>query len=368
MIHFFIGTKAQLIKTAPIMIELERNNIPFRYIDSGQHAEFTKSIRKVFGIREPDICLGCNKKDITSIVVAASWFFKLIMISILNRKWLREKVYCGGGICLIHGDTLSAVLGMKMAKAAGLKVGHIEAGLRSFNIWDPFPEELIRIYCMKRCDILFAPSDEACINLDAMKVSGEIVSVDGNTVVDSLRLVENAQTIVDIPNEEFALATCHRLETITKRKRLCQVTNLLNRISEQIKIVFVIHKPTRRYLQRFGLMNKLSSNIQVLGVQDYVNFTSLLKAAKIVLTDGGSIQEECTYLNKPCLILRSKTERPDGLDKNAVLWNFSESELNRFLDKSWDSVPPDTKQWPRPSQMIVKALENYLNNTQQANV
>ncbi len=233
MIHFFIGTKAQLIKMAPIMIEMKRRNISFRYIDSGQHAEFTRSIRKVFGLREPDICLGGNKNDITSFMGAAGWLFKLIRILILKRKWLRKEVYRDGGICLIHGDTLSAVLGMKMAKAAGLKVGHIEAGLRSFNFWNPFPEELIRIYCMKRCDILFAPSNEAYRNLDAMNISGEIVSVEGNTIIDSLRLMENNQAIVDVPDEEFALATCHRLETITKRKRLCQIINLLNRVSQK---------------------------------------------------------------------------------------------------------------------------------------
>ena len=116
MIHFFIGTKAQLIKMAPIMIELKRQNISFRYIDSGQHAEFTRSIRKVFGLEEPDICLVGNKKDIASVISAVGWLVKLIMILILKRKWLRNTVYCGGGICLIHGDTLSTLLGMKIGK------------------------------------------------------------------------------------------------------------------------------------------------------------------------------------------------------------------------------------------------------------
>lgn len=355
MIHFFVGTKAQFIKMAPVMVELQKRQVPFRYVDSGQHAELTRTLRKTFGIREPDVCFH-KGGDITSIIGAIIWSCKLFFTCAAGRKWLRKNIFPGGGICLIHGDTMSTLLGMKMAKAAGLKVGHVEAGLRSFNIWHPFPEELIRIYCMKRCDVLFAPSDEANNNLKAMKVKGAIINVQGNTVVDALRLMENVPVKVEIPEGDFALASCHRIETITRRKRLTKVVALLNWFSQRIKIVFVVHKPTRKYLERFGLADKLDPKITVLGMQDYMNFTALMKSAKMVLADGGSIQEECAYLNKPCLILRKHTERPDGLGKNAVLWGFDDLVAEEFFEKFRSYAVSQSEQWPRPSAEIVDVL------------
>jgi len=243
-----------------------------------------------------------------------------------------------------------------MAKAAGLKIGHVEAGLRSFCIWHPFPEELIRIYCMKRCDILFAPSEEARSNLEAMKVRGSVVNVDGNTVVDALRLMEGTAATIEIPKQPFALATCHRLETITRAKRLQQVVSLLNRFAERMQVLFVIHAPTLKYLKKFGLKEKISPKVRILEMQTYLNFAALLKSAKLVLTDGGSIQEECAYLNKPCLILRTRTERRDGLGRNAMIWGFEDRAVDEFLSQAESAASSETGQWPRPSQQIVNIL------------
>ena len=356
MIHFFIGTKAQFIKMAPVMVELEKRGVAFRYIDSGQHAELTRSLRKVFGLREPDVNLYGRNKDVVSLTSAIGWMFKLGWAWLARRKWLREYVFAGGGICLIHGDTLSTLFGMRMAKAAGLKIGHVEAGLRSFCIWHPFPEELIRIHCMKRCDILFTPSEEARHNLEAMKVRGRVIKVDGNTVVDALRLMEGTATTVEIPKQPFALATCHRLETITRAKRLRKVVSLLNSFAELIPVLFVIHTPTLKYLKKFGLEEQISPKIRVLEMQNYLNFAALLKSAKLVLADGGSIQEECAYLNKPCLILRNRTERSDGLGRNARLWGFEDTAAERYLSWAESLAGTEPEQWPRPTAQIVDAM------------
>lgn len=358
MIHFFIGTKAQFIKMAPVIAEFKGRGIAYRYVDSGQHADLTRILRQTFGIGEPDVCLS-EGGDIISIFAAFKWTVKLLFQSIFAKGKLRKDVFPGGGICLIHGDTLSTLLGLKMAKAAGLKVAHVEAGLRSYNIFHPFPEELIRIYCMKRCDLLFAPSDETYENLAKMNVKGKLFNVHGNTVVDALRLMQDVPATLDLPAEPYALAACHRLETITRRKKLRSVVELLNCVAKQIKVVFVTHKPTRKYLEKFGLHNTLDSNIDILDMQDYMNFTALLKSAKMVLADGGSIQEECAYLNKPCLILRHRTERPDGLGKNAVLWDFDNSILEDFLKKSEQVAQPDMENWPRPSKEIVERIIDF---------
>ena len=93
------------------------------------------------------------------------------------------------------------------------------------------------------------------------------------------------------------------------------------------------HKPTQHYLEKFGLKKEILPGVEIVGMQDYTNFAALMRSAKMVFADGGSIQEECRYLNKPCLILRNKTERPDGLGKNAMLWEFKTEMLNAFLEK-----------------------------------
>jgi len=355
MIHFFIGTKAQFIKMVPLMVELRKREVPFRYIDSGQHAGLTKTLRQTFGIPEPDVCFRTGE-DITSIANAIIWSGKIMLLCLRGRDWLRKNVFPDGGICLIHGDTLTTLLGMKMAEKAGLHVGHIEAGLRSFCVWHPFPEELIRMYCMKRCDLLFAPSGEAENNLKSMNVRGRVINVGGNTVVDAIRLMQNVPVTVEVPKEDFALATCHRLETITSRKRLQKVVSLLNRVAERIKVVFVTHKPTRKYLEKFSLTGKLNPSIRVMDMLEYVNFVALLRSAKMVLTDGGSIQEECAYLNKSCLIMRMHTERPDGLGKNAMLWRFDDALADDFLSKTKSCISADAAHWPNPSAQIADAL------------
>ena len=356
MVHFFIGTKAQFIKMAPIMVEMNNRGLPYRYIDSGQHANLTQSLRKTFSIREPDVSLSHSAGSIVSITEAFEWYLGCRWKSLTNRRWLKKHVFPEGGICMVHGDTLSTLLGMNMAVSAGLKVAHVEAGLRSFNIFNPFPEELIRIRCMKKSDLLFAPSDEALSNLRRMRLAEKAIRVSGNTVSDALRLTDRDQISIKIPDLPFALATCHRLETIARKDRLAKVAGLLNRVAKEMPVLFVIHQPTRKYLERFGLVQSLNRNVKKISMLDYDVFTSLERSASIILTDGGSIQEECSYLNKPCLILRNTTERSDGLGRNAVLWKFDDSVTESFLTQSF--VGPDIKlyQLPHPSVEIVDTL------------
>ncbi len=356
MIHVFIGTKAQFIKMVPVMVELRKRDIPFRYVDSGQHAGLTGSLRKVFHVREPDVSLRRADTDIDSIPGAAGWFARQTWTGLRGPERIREGVFPGGGICLIHGDTLSTLLGMRLAKRAGLEVAMVEAGLRSHSYLHPFPEEMIRMYCMQRSDLLFVPSDEAEENLKGMRIFGKVINTKGNTVADSLRLMDGFTSNMEIPKAPYALAACHRLETLLRRARLARVVSLLNHVAERMPVVFVTHGPTRKYLGRYGLDRQLSPGIRRLDMLDYPDFIALIKAARMVLADGGSIQEECAYLNKPCLILRMKTERQDGLGRNARLWRFNDQEARDFLDWAEAYEGTDPVEMPQPSRRIVDSL------------
>jgi UDP-N-acetylglucosamine 2-epimerase len=356
VVHCFIGTKAQCIKMAPVLVELRRRGVPCRCVDSGQHAERTASLRRTFGLPEPDVRLRAEGGDIASVGAAATWFLRQSWRTFADPARLRRHVFPGGGICLVHGDTLSTLLGVRMARRAGLHVGHVEAGLRSFRTWDPFPEELIRVYCTKRAHLLFAPSDQAAEQLARRKLPGRIVRVSGNTVADALRLMEHAPTSVRIPDDPFALAACHRFETLMNKGRLRRVVALVNRVAAEMEVLFVMHGPTRTALERAGLSETLLPSVTQTDLLDYPDFVALLRSARLVLSDGGSIQEECAYLNRPLLILRDATERPDGLGDNAALWAFDDETAERFLQRAMERPPLEPPELPRPSAEIVQAL------------
>ena len=171
MIHVFIGTKAQYIKTAPLLWQMDARGVHYRLIDSGQHALLAASFQEELGVRPPDVRLG-GDADITSIPQAIGWTLRLA-VRLLSKRRLRAGVFGGmGGVCVVHGDTPSTLISTVMARRAGLTVAHLEAGLRSGRWFHPFPEELIRFLVARRADLLFAPDDRAVHNLGAMRVKG----------------------------------------------------------------------------------------------------------------------------------------------------------------------------------------------------
>jgi len=215
-IYVLIGTKAQYIKTAPLLRLMQDQAIDYVLIDSGQHAEFTKPLRKELLVKEPDAVLA-DSGNIKSVFVAAMWFAKYSLIFLFGRRYLERKVFTRGrGICILHGDTPSTLLGLMLAKRTRQKIVHIESGLRSYNIWKPFPEELVRVICMRFSDLLFAPSDWAFENLRKMKLGGEVVNVRQNTNVEAMYF-SLAQTSRDADTLPFALMTIHRVETILSK-------------------------------------------------------------------------------------------------------------------------------------------------------
>ena len=332
-IYVFIGTKAQYIKTAPLLRLMQAAGVPYFLIDSGQHAAFAAVLRKEFDIKEPDAALRSNG-DIKTVTEAAMWFLQNLGKAILRPRQLRREIFPQGpGICLIHGDTPSTLLALILAKRAGMKIAHIEAGLRSFNILKPFPEELVRVICMRFSDFLFCPSDWAFENLKKMKTRGKTYNVKQNTNVEALNyslLKSSGEPEVTSP---YCLLTVHRVETILNRKRLTFVVELAERIAKERQVVFVLHEPTRKKLVDFGLIDRIQSNANInsFGLVDHGTFLNLIASAEYVISDGGSIQEECYYLDAPCLVMRSETERMEGLDGNVRLGDFDPASIDDFL-------------------------------------
>lgn len=356
MIHIFLGTKAQLIKMAPIMKELQNRGIEYNFIFSGQHQETISDLRSNFGIKEPDYVL-YKGKDITGIFQMFMWLLKILTKTIIYKKsvWKDDK----NGIVLNHGDTFSTLAGSFLAKIHGHKTAHIESGLRSFNLFHPFPEELTRIAVFKLTDYYFCPNEWALNNVK--KYSGTKITTNGNTLYDALKSIENDQhPSLQIPNERYAVASIHRFENIFNKKSLEKIIEILLSTADNIKVLMIAHKPTIKKLEEYNLLTRLSShkNIEIRPRYDYSKFIKLVIASEFVMTDGGSNQEECFYLGKPCLILRNATERSEGIGENAVISQFDYDVINNFTHNNQIYAKTKINISPSPTEIIVEDLIN----------
>jgi UDP-N-acetylglucosamine 2-epimerase (non-hydrolysing) len=335
MIHIFIGTKAQFIKMAPIMQELDRRAVRFNFIDTGQHAGITKDLPGQFGLRVPDVSLRKDRTNISRLTEAVRWTAANLWTAGMRTDEIWKKIFGGEkGICLIHGDTLTTLFSLLYAKRCTLKVAHVEAGLRSYHILDPFPEEIIRRITMRYSDLLFAPSGWAHRNLQEMNFGEKSVDAGGNTILDTLRYAQQKMETVSRPQGPYVVVTIHRFETIFSRTRMVFVVELLERMSRDRRVLFILHEPTKNQLKRFGLYSKIErlASVEILPLQPYIPFIQILSGADFIVTDGGSIQEESHFLRIPCLIMRRKTERMEGLGSNAVLAEFNRGKIDRFIE------------------------------------
>ena len=365
MIHIFIGTKAQFIKMAPVMMEMNRRGLPYHLIETGQHAALTADLIEEFGLRGSDTRLRTESTNIATISQAALWTSKTFLHLLSSPEVITGEIFRGEskGICLIHGDTLTTLFSLLYARRCAIPVAHVEAGLRSFRLLDPFPEELIRLAVMRYSDILFAPSDWAMGNLSRMGYGDKSITVRGNTVVDTIRFARARYSGKDRPGEPYVVVTIHRVETLYSSTRMNTVITFLEEIARQRRVLFVLHEPTRKQLERRNLLGRLQRNsrVEMMPLQPYLKFLDLLAGAEFAVTDGGSIQEECYSLNIPCLIMRAKTERMEGLGENAMLAGFSRERFEDFLK----ALPGLRRRGAddkavSPSSIIVDHLEKYL--------
>jgi UDP-N-acetylglucosamine 2-epimerase (non-hydrolysing) len=357
-ISIIVGTKAQLIKIAPLMIELEKRQIEYNFIFTGQHKETIGGLIEAFGLKKPDYIL-YEGRDITKVLQLVSWALRCLVHTLRNKHKIFGHYH---GPVLVHGDAFSVLVGALIAKVCRRKVGYVEAGLRSFHLFSPFPEEITRRIASRMADYHFCPGDFAYDNSKSYK--GVKVNTAANTLLDSLKLALKNKGDVRpyVPEEEYCLASIHRFENIFNRKRLHFIVDILEEISQEIKVLFILHKPTEEKLGEFGFKQRLTTapNIELRPRYDYFKFIKLVMKSEFVITDGGSNQEECHYLGKPCLLMRGATERKEGLDKNVIISRYDRIIIRDFVAyyQSYRIPPLDFD--ASPSKKIVDYLEKVV--------
>jgi len=242
-----------------------------------------------------------------------------------------------------------------MAHRAGLDVAHLEAGLRSHSLVHPFPEELIRLLVMRRAETLFAPDAHAVRNLREMRVRGRVVPVSANTIVESLRSALGDD--LSPSSNGAVVVTVHRVENLHRSRPLHELLRVIPRIAKEHSIEFVTHGPTRQVLAKRGLESQLiDAGVRLVPLLAHTTFVERLRDAPFVITDGGSIQEECALLGVPTLLWRARTEREDGLGENVVLSNYDARVIDEFLAQPQRWRRPPVSADAHPSEEIVDAL------------
>ncbi|WP_082113001.1 UDP-N-acetylglucosamine 2-epimerase [Pseudoxanthomonas suwonensis] len=335
---------------------MDARQLPYRLVYTGQHSETFNELEKAFGTRDADEVLVPNFEAATKKRFAA-W---LIGFSTQAAKRMIGGSWRGTKLGVVHGDTASTLLGALVIRLIGARVCHVEAGLRSEKLLDPFPEEIIRRLTSILSSIHFAPDRASVDNLSRTK--GQVIETSGNTLRDSLSLA--LASIGTLPTKGgsggYAVISIHRNENLSSTSDFDFLMNLVLRVSDVLPVKFVLHPATREKIMATGWLDQLQRkpSLELMDRMDYMEFVSLLIHSNMLLTDGGSNQEEAAMLGLPTLLLRRTTERGDGLGDNIVLSNLEHGITDTFVRMnayaSWDlREPSDTS----PSKLIVDTLQ-----------
>lgn len=271
---------------------------------TGQH--YDEKMSKVFfedlELPEPDFYLGVGSGSHAEQTGKVMIEFEKIL--------LKEKP----DLVIVVGDVNSTIACSLTAAKLHIKVAHVEAGLRSFD--RKMPEEINRLLTDSIADYLFVTEKSGMENLKKEGVDDSKVFFVGNVMIDSLAYYlekSNGSRVIDtydLEKENYVLFTLHRPSNVDTEDQLNKLIESLNKIGEQRKAIFPMHPRTRNNLDKFGLEEKIHSNITITDPIGYIDFISLIKNAELIVTDSGGIQEESTYLGVQCITLRDSTERP----------------------------------------------------------
>ena len=352
-----------MIKLYAMMALAEERGISWFLVSTGQSGINLKNQWKAFRLPENKwISLLNTDEDLKTSGGALRWFAK---VQLLSKKKILKLIQEKSGrmpspedTWIVHGDTLSTLVGARLSKKLKVPLAHVEAGLRSSNLFEPFPEEINRRLVSRSVAFHFPQDQHAENNLRKAKVKGHVFPTKANTLLDALHRVLNEPCPIEIPQGEYAVANLHRFENLTNASRWNLMVETLIEAAKKGKVLFVLHPPTEQKLKEEpeDKARLLEAGVELFPRLPFHEFIHLLARAKFVLSDGGSNQEECFYLGKPCLILRDYTERFEGLDSCCVLSRFQVDQIQNFLSNPLQYRRNSYEVDVSPSDFILKTL------------
>jgi UDP-N-acetylglucosamine 2-epimerase (non-hydrolysing) len=360
MIHFVIGTRAQLFKTVPVMMECDRQNLQWRWIYTAQHKETIEQTQKTFHIKDPDYIVVKWDTEAKTMGKMSKWLLRM-MGSLFRGKKILDGYTGKKSIVVTHGDTITTWWGALLGRLYRTRVMHVEAGLRSHKLFDPFPEEINRIITGWLSTIHICPDDESVKNLRHYR--GTKVMTRFNTQADTIAfgLAHCDEDPYEIPSSKYAVVSLHRYENIFNKKRFIHIVDLLEEVSKKMELYMVLHPATKIQIDKFDLRPRLESipGFHLIPRLEYLPFIKLIKGSEFVITDGGGNQEELFFMGKPTLLFRNSTERPDELGKTAMLSYLQEDKVNQFVDTYERYITNGLSADESPSRMIVEYLRPF---------
>lgn len=337
------GTRPEAIKMCPLVKELQRHeNVQTIVCVSGQHKEMLQQVLHVFGV-VPNYNLDVMKPQQT--------LFDITILVLEKMKKILEKET--PDLVLVHGDTTTAYAAALASFYLQIPVGHVEAGLRTYDVTSPFPEEYNRQSIDSVSQMLFAPTEETKQNLIRENKNANQIFVTGNTVIDALRTTVNSDYQHDhlkwAEGSRLVLVTAHRRENLGKP--MMHMFRAIRRMVEQIrdiKVIYPVHlNPAVREMADRYLDG--CDRIRLIEPLDVIDFHNFMAHSYLILTDSGGVQEEAPSLGKPVLVMRDTTERPEGVKAGTLrLVGTSEEDIyNTCIE-----LLSDQKQYRRMSHAV----------------
>lgn len=325
-----VGTRPEAIKMAPVILALQKEPwVDVRVLATAQHRQMLDQVLDFFDI-QPDIDLDIMRPNQTLTELTSR------LLTELNRVFLEEKP----DAVLAQGDTTTVMAASLACFYHNIPIGHVEAGLRTWNIRNPFPEEANRVIAGKLAYWHFAPTESSRANLLRDQVPEKDIFVTGNTVIDALLMTAAKDLNLDIdldPAKRLVLVTSHRRENFGEPLgHICRALGVLAKRNPDVQFLFPVHpNPNVKSVVHEFLDGH--SNIRLCAPLGYAPFVAAMKQAYLIISDSGGVQEEAPALGKPVLVLRNETERPEAVEQGVVKLvgpNFAVivEETQRLLD------------------------------------
>lgn len=309
------GTRPEAIKMCPLILELKKHSeIDCKVCVTGQHKEMLRQVLDIFNIRENyNLDIMCEKQTLSTITIS--------ILSKIEEVFIKEKP----DIILVHGDTTTSFVAALAAFYQKIPVGHVEAGLRTGNIYSPYPEEMNRILISKIAKYHFAPTERNKKNLNRENIYDHVY-ITGNTIIDAFKKTVRSDyqfkneviRNVDFANKRIILVTAHRRENWgMPLENICNAIRDLAEEYEDVEVVYPVHLNPIVRETVFRIMGN-NKKIHLIDPIDVLEMHNLIKKSFMVMTDSGGLQEEAPSLGKPVLVLRTETERPEAVEAGTV--------------------------------------------------
>lgn len=356
---FYIGTEAELIKLRPVIELYDVRGISYRLIFNGQNNLTNSSVlTPTFLSNSTFLYKNAIKFPLKNFIGRCIWLFGWSFITFFKSVYSIGSESRDDKVRLIvHGDTISTLIGCITARLVDIELVHIESGLTSNNFFLPFPEEICRRIVTKSAHIKFAPGERASNNAKKYR-NGVVIDTFENTMIDAYRSV--AAFDQKISFKKYILLVIHRQESLASKTFVSSViSEIRSNMQEGYRCVFVLHKQTRDHIVSTGLYEDLIliDNFELVDRLPFIDFINLLRNSEAIITDGGTNQEESYYAGIPCYLLRSVTERDQGLGLNVYLPSDIIGEIKVFIQNLEKFRISSQSNSVSPSKIIV----DYLN-------